>query len=130
MNKITITTIITVMILYGCNTENSQSNPSNALSEDIAQKELLKNTVKATLKDPGSALFGEITLGEKFSAYNTETKKLVEGRFACLSVNAKNSFGGYTGEQHWLLTQSSGGPWQIGFDYASHSKCVTTQLKK
>jgi hypothetical protein len=54
--------------------------------------------VLASLKDPGSARFGEF-------AYATPNN-------ACLTVNAKNSFGGYSGNQEAILTRVSSG-WQV-----------------
>lgn len=45
-----------------------------------------EDAVRDILKDPDSAKFGEFY-------YNSSTKK------GCLTVNAKNSMGGYTGDQ-------------------------------
>lgn len=50
----------------------------------------IKNLVRAALKDPDSAIFGEV-------GYNPET------RTGCGSVNAKNSFGGYVGQKLFLV---------------------------
>lgn len=50
-----------------------------------------KDLVLKSLKDPDSAKFGKfIKVGE-------------EGNFACLTVNAKNGFGAYTGDQQAIL---------------------------
>jgi len=54
-----------------------------------------EEAVRSKLKDPDSAKFGEFS-------YNAETQK------ACLTVNAKNSMGGYTGDQQAFLNKSDG----------------------
>jgi len=55
-----------------------------------------EDAVRAILKDPESARFGEFY-------YNASTKK------ACLTVNAKNSMGGYTGDQQAYVELKEGG---------------------
>lgn len=64
--------------------EFERQAPERALKaeEDQAQKAVL-----AVLKDPGSAKFGRLIRIDEFTA--------------CLSVNSRNSFGGYTGMQ-WI----------------------------
>jgi hypothetical protein len=61
--------------------------------EPDAQKAVLHR-----LKDPDSAKFGSFTL--------------IDDSNACLSVNARNSYGGYTGQQEAWLTKL-GGEWQV-----------------
>ena len=51
--------------------------------------------VRENLKDPDSARFGEFY-------YNSETQK------ACLTTNAKNSMGGYTGDKQAMLFNEDG----------------------
>jgi len=51
--------------------------------------------VRENLKDPDSARFGEYY-------FNDKTQK------GCLTVNAKNSMGGYTGNQIAYLTRKNG----------------------
>lgn len=69
--------------------------------------------VRDALKDPDSARFGEFY-------YNEKTGK------GCLSVNAKNSMGGYTGDQQAYLRLKDGA-WEVG-DIAevSHESCRNT----
>lgn len=57
-----------------------------------------KKAVLGRLKDPDSAKFGDV-------CYYDETQ-------ACIAVNARNSFGGYTGEQMALLKKIDG-VWQV-----------------
>ena len=55
-----------------------------------------EDAVRTILKDPESARFGEIY-------YNEFTKK------GCLTVNAKNSIGGYTGDQQAFIRRTEQG---------------------
>jgi hypothetical protein len=64
-----------------------------ATSEEIVDA---KETVVGQLKDPESARFGEI-----WAMSGTNGKRTI-----CGYVNAKNSFGGYTGKQMFTLTDS------------------------
>lgn len=71
---------IVCLTLAGC---NSMQRDAEAL-------------VRENLKDPDSARFGTFY-------YNDKTKK------ACLTVNAKNSMGGYTGDKQVYLRQGESG---------------------
>lgn len=55
-----------------------------------------EDAVLANLKDPDSAKFGDFY-------YNSETKK------GCLTVNSKNSLGGYTGDQQAYVENTDDG---------------------
>ena len=55
--------------------------------------------VRGSLKDPDSARFGDLYFNEK-------TQK------GCLAVNAKNSMGGYTGDQQ-AYVKRKGGSWEV-----------------
>jgi hypothetical protein len=70
----------------------------------------IKKAVLAILKDPDSAKFGEFT-------------QINEVR-ACMTVNAKNSMGGYVGDQQAFL-RKEGGKW-MGYilEGATHDWCV------
>lgn len=59
-------------------------------------KSSAEQAVRENLKDPDSARFGEFY-------YNAKLKR------ACLTVNAKNSMGGYIGNQQVLLTRTDNG---------------------
>jgi hypothetical protein len=70
-----------------------------------------KKAVLANLKDPDSAKFG------KFSLAGTKG--------ACLTVNAKNSMGGYTGDQQALLSRKEDNSWMVlGVEDQSHDRCI------
>ncbi|WP_278426490.1 hypothetical protein [Hafnia paralvei] len=56
-----------------------------------------KKAVIKSLKDPDSAMFDAIYPSKSFP------------RAACGSVNAKNSYGGYTGSKRFIATPDTGG---------------------
>lgn len=69
-----------------------------------------KKAVLANLKDPDSAKFGKFTqVGEKL---------------ACMTVNAKNSMGGYNGDKQAFLKKVDG-KWEFSFmQNVSHDTCI------
>ena len=77
-----------------------------------------RKVVLSILKDPDSAKFG------KFDQVPAERKdrngKSETSAMACLTVNARNSMGGYTGDQQASLTKSNG-KWQTNFVAAYES---------
>ena len=71
-----------------------------------------QKAVLGSLKDPGSAKFGKFSLAGKNGG--------------CLTVNAKNSMGGYTGDQQAYLIREGENKWvvvQIEKDL-SHEQCI------
>ncbi len=78
----------------------------------------IKKVTLQNLKDPESAKFGEV--------------KIINNRLACLTVNAKNSMGGFSGNQQAFL-RKEGGKWEFYFiEDFSQDMCeeVWTQLEK
>ncbi len=88
-------------------------------TERIKKIDRLHMTIKAVLKDPDSAKFGE------FIQIN-DTR-------ACIAVNSKNSFGGYTGEKYVLL-ESVSNEWSVpsgfGADFSDGMCRIEIGLKK
>ena len=71
-----------------------------------------KDAVRSRLKDPDSAKFGKFTR--------------VGDTRACLTVNARNSMGGYTGDQVAFLWKK-GDRWVVlQIEEVSHDNCITT----
>lgn len=82
--------------------------------EGAARKLVLQN-----LKDPNSAKFGEFTI--------VSTEKF---EMACLTVNSKNSLGGYVGNREFIVGRLEGESWELqGTHKVSHSTCVTMMRK-
>lgn len=81
----------------------------------------IKEAVRNTLKDPDSAKFGEITI-------LTASKKNLDGeqiQIACVTVNSKNSMGGYGGDKQATVV-TVGDKWEAGdqsFEI-SHQACI------
>lgn len=79
-------------------------------AESDARKAVLEN-----LKDPDSAKFGKFTN--------------INDKAACLTVNARNSMGGYTGDQQASLIKQEGKWIAISIYNQSHDMCITTMTK-
>ena len=67
-----------------------------ALAGCDSSKRVAEAAVRNVLKDPTSAQFGDFY-------YNSKTKK------GCLTVNAKNSMGGYDGDQQAYVKRTDSG---------------------
>lgn len=70
----------------------------------------IQEAVRNSLKDPSSAKFGKLTL--------------VGNDYACQSVNAKNSFGGYTGDQQAVVVLMNGRWHSLAIKNVSHEACL------
>jgi hypothetical protein len=77
----------------------------------------MQEVVRGNLKDPDSAKFGKFTM-------------IDDDRF-CLTVNARNSMGGFTGDQEALGinfgNQKLGDVWLVTFMKTGHASCVSVQ---
>jgi hypothetical protein len=82
---------------------------SNAQALFDSSESLARAAVLKALKDPDSAKFGKFTQ---------------VGNYACLTVNARNSLGGYTGDQQAILVKITD-EWRVaGIEKVAHSSCV------
>jgi len=89
--RILIGAVFAVVILAGC----GQSDESKDEMDSIAKIRVAKERVQKFLKNPESATFTKVYI----------TK--VNGRkTVCGYVNAKNSFGGYAGNERFFSTGS------------------------
>jgi len=92
MNRLTcVLAAGAAVIVAGCNTTSNtpQEPPGTPRTLNAAEVAAVQKGVKGDLKDPESARFGSV-----FAAENAKGTIAV-----CGYVNAKNSYGGYTGEQ-------------------------------
>lgn len=72
----------------------------------VNHKAIIKIHYARILKDPTSVIYGAITKPIKDHAI--ASRKPIFGYSVCVSVNAKNSFGGYAGmETTWFLFRDS-----------------------
>lgn len=88
------------LLLAGCQT--TATTPSvtySAIPLTPNQLETVQAGVRGSLKDPGSAQFGKIVAAQNS---NGETA-------ACGTVNARNSFGGYTGMKAFVASIEKSG---------------------
>lgn len=66
---------------------------------------LVENAIREILKDPESAKFSKFTNPRK--EVMVENRNFVYGYSTCVFVNAKNSYGGYTGNQlYWAFIRN------------------------
>ena len=98
-----------------CYDSSSEKTPTkNEVNQDEteAQKAVLK-----VLKDPDSAKFGRFTL--------------MKNEVACLTVNSKNSMGGYVGDKEAVLMKSQDTFIFVEFlnQNADHELCVMAMSK-
>lgn len=75
--------------------DSAASQDSYNIDNTLVQK--AKKAVIKSLKDPESAMFDAIYPSKSFPSA------------ACGSVNAKNSYGGYTGSKRFIATPETGG---------------------
>ena len=78
------------------------------LSEGLGNTNMMRAKVKEKLKDPDSAKWGATALIAGFEERIPD--KYGYAAYACLEVNAKNGFGGYTGTKVWLIERSKSRP--------------------
>lgn len=102
-------------VLVGCATKQTPWRPSAA---EIAAadhgaypanyQKIVRAWYRQNLKDPDSARFGVITRPLKEHAImNQFRKEAVYGYTVCAHVNARNSYGGYTGmKTRWFLIRN------------------------
>lgn len=93
-----VVSIVALLLLSGCSDTGA-----------------VKDAITEGLKDPTSAEFGEISIVDG-----------VGGKFACATVNARNSFGGYTGDQQIMLQHhdAEGWTWAGEGTEQPHKSCV------
>lgn len=87
------------------------------------EEETLQAFVRANLKDPDSAKFGQFTS-------RTENAAGVSENAACLTVNARNSLGGYTGDQQALLLKEKGIWRLVSISMETHENCIETMSSR
>ena len=75
-------------------------------SKPTGYKQAIEDAIKDELKDPDSAKFTGMTTPRK--EVMVERKEFVYGYSACVYVNAKNSYGGYTGKElYWAFMRDN-----------------------
>lgn len=108
MKKITLALVcVCISAILGCGSQSTKprspakpSQPPVTWTKDAAttnEQENSKATVTSQLKDPESARFGEI-----WAMNGTNGKRTI-----CGYINAKNSYGGYTGQKMFTLNNGS-----------------------
>ena len=97
--------LLSGLILTGCmragpnEEEIALKNSVEILKLSKSEQSMLKQAVRQNLKDPDSAKFGSYTA---FSFIEKGDKQIA----VCGYVNAKNSYGGYGGEQAYIALKA------------------------
>ena len=109
-------TCIVLGVLTGCVTQpTKESDRPIAETVDTANADygqypsnhvdLVKQWASANLKDPDSVRYTRISKPRK--EFMVENLKPSFGYSVCATINAKNSYGGYTGNQtYWMMIQN------------------------
>ena len=114
MKKIAVLAVATAL-LAGCATQAQKADQAfeaykATLPEPNADygsypqnyQELIKAYMAKSLKDPDSAKYSDFSTPRKEHAIANQ--KAIYGYSSCVLVNAKNSYGGYTGnQQQWFF---------------------------
>ena len=106
-------------MLAACGEDAATIAARKAEAEAKKDEDSAKAVVLKSLKDPDSAKFGKIKL---------VTFSKPDGNFAvkmgCLTVNARNAFGGYTGDQQAMVTSIKDTWALLSIDNMSHEICL------
>lgn len=107
---------VLALLLSGCGTPSVQRVPEPIPVVDTRNADygpypsnheaLVRSWAAENLKDPESARFGKISQPRK--EYMFHNSQPFFGYSVCASINAKNSYGGYTGSQVvWVLIRDN-----------------------
>ncbi|MBA5777101.1 hypothetical protein H2509_08160 [Stappia sp. F7233] len=112
--------LISAFIVSGCQSTATSAPPEVHEPYELssAQISTIHAAVRGVLKDPESARFGEIV-----AASNSEG--VVS---ACGWVNAKNSYGGYTGDKPFLGVLTKGGFVPVSVGGTSNETAATLRV--
>ncbi|MBK0000287.1 hypothetical protein [Erwinia sp. S38] len=86
--------------------KNINLETANAGNKPSDYKSIVEEAIREQLKDPDSAKFSSFTNPRK--EVMVENGSFVYGYSTCLYVNAKNSYGGYTGKElYWVFLRDN-----------------------
>lgn len=90
-------------------------------------RELIDSEMRARLKDPASAIV-ELKRGPRYADHKIDLQKRL-GWAVCYSINAKNSYGGYTGASTEVFVVTPGGTvtWVNGDNLRSRYAAAVTR---
>ncbi|MGP3038387.1 hypothetical protein [Serratia nevei] len=116
MKKIVVVgAILASLAMSGCSSQQppSQAQISSASYGELPKdyQEKIKNHFNSTLKDPYSAQYKFMPTFKGYSQdgqWSPSGGKVTFGWVSPVLVNAKNSYGGYTGDQKYVFIFSGG----------------------
>ena len=101
--------ISSLILLAGCMaTPKHLTSPAHNVFYKMDDNQIISKTKEImtyVLKDPSSAEYKNIRVSEITGDSVKQNPELLEGaiQYVCFDINAKNSFGGYTGFKSWCL---------------------------
>ena len=118
--------LVSISSLLGCVDQQQINREQRYRAEDVWKKslpdvnadygsypknyqEIIRSSLEKSLKDPDSAKYSDYKEPKKEYYITDPTKReVLYGYAACVSVNAKNSYGGYSGSMpFWFLIKDS-----------------------
>jgi hypothetical protein len=94
---------------------DAATKPKPMRNPTAAEVTKIRQAVRQSLNDPDSAKFGTLSFASS------------EG--ACQTVNAKNRFGGYTGDQQAMVTRIKDQWFTLNISAISHLQCLIIMRK-
>lgn len=91
MKRIALCSLL--LALYGCQTSLGEKPPSTPATLSAEQVKIVEDGIRSSLKDPNSAVFGSMKAAQSDKAGIMHV---------CGTVNAKNSFGGFSGQKPYI----------------------------
>uniref|UniRef100_UPI0035C67D96 hypothetical protein n=1 Tax=Serratia quinivorans TaxID=137545 RepID=UPI0035C67D96 len=86
--------------------KNINLDTADVGSKPVNYKKIVEDAIRVELKDPESARFSNMTKPRK--EVMVEKGNFVYGYSTCVYVNAKNSYGGYSGKQlYWAFLRDN-----------------------
>lgn len=91
--KASLAALVAAAMLAGCQTSTIPPPPSTTrYTVNEAERAAVEEGVRRSLKDPASAMFGGMLASDAGNGV----------KYVCGLVNARNSFGGYTGNTSYI----------------------------
>lgn len=103
--------------------KSEEDAAKRATADTLKDEEVAKALVRKSLKDPDSAKFGKFTIAIS-STPKQEKDQGKPMRFICLTVNARNAFGGYTGDQQAYVVRLDEHWKVLKIENESHEECI------
>lgn len=114
MSKVILMVILTSIVIStaGCDQYKKWADEEKVEADKLRAIDEIKRAVLKVLIDPDSAKFGEVFIEGSSHLVNNYH---IEDNFyrACITVNSKNSMGGYSGNQQAMAFVNQHQQWEV-----------------